>query len=134
VRIAIKKLRYALEIAGDYRAGATAQAVKALRDSQETLGRMHDIEVVNAHVHRAQAHVGTSDPVLADEFRQLVTEGEAECRTLHAQFLLQRTRLSAVADQADRLASRLLTGPRSPASGFVGPVVPGGNGTPAGGS
>lgn len=106
-RIAVKKLRYALEIAGEYRAGATAKAVHALKDIQETLGRLHDLEVLNAHIQRAQVLVGTSDATLAQEFASLVGDAENECRTLHAKFLLDRPRLQAIADQATALGRRL---------------------------
>ena len=91
VRIATKKLRYALEIAAETgQAGAKAQ-LNALKLEQERLGRLHDLQALQKDVQRAQgsSRVGSalSDlTVYADVL-------ERECRGLHARFVEGREAL-----------------------------------------
>ena len=55
VRIAAKKLRYALEIAADGRVPAAQPLVGMLKRAQDTLGRLHDLQVLQHHVAEVQA-------------------------------------------------------------------------------
>src|SRR5688572_16748406 len=50
VRIAIKKLRYALEIANDAGVPGAAVLVRSLKRQQERLGRLHDLELLLKHI------------------------------------------------------------------------------------
>src|SRR3954470_20725987 len=49
VRIAAKKLRYALEIADESGAAPCPGAVRAIKKVQDALGRMHDLQVLQHH-------------------------------------------------------------------------------------
>ena len=88
VRIAAKKLRYALEIAqdaGDTRARTIA---KRLKREQQRLGRLHDLEALLKHVREAEAspRVGAR---LAD-LTAFADALERDCRQVHAEFVEHR--------------------------------------------
>ena len=48
VRIAVKKLRYALEIARDLSGSRATARIRTLKRVQDLLGRMHDLEMLIA--------------------------------------------------------------------------------------
>src|SRR5690349_15455091 len=50
VRIAAKKLRYALEIADESGVAPCAATVRAIKRVQDTLGRLHDLQMLQHHV------------------------------------------------------------------------------------
>jgi CHAD domain-containing protein len=111
VRIALKKLRYGLEITGDLRLASTGSAVKTLKGVQDALGSLHDLEVLNAHVRRVQESVPTARGDLRAELDGLGHEIEDECRSLHATFLAARARLLRVADFTSAICGRLADEP-----------------------
>jgi CHAD domain-containing protein len=88
VRIAAKKLRYGLELAADGGLTAARPLVSALKRTQDNLGRLHDLQVLQAHVAAVQA---------APAGRALPHEGlgaiagriEEECRRLHGKYVAQ---------------------------------------------
>jgi len=95
VRIAAKKLRYALELARDLRAARSTRAVETLKDVQETLGRLHDLDVLAGFAN------GTADgDEMAGAESALVNHLQAEARRLHADYLENRHRLLAIAATA----------------------------------
>ena len=50
VRIAAKKLRYAMELAFDAGVKSASAPVRTVKRAQDTLGRLHDLQVLQAHV------------------------------------------------------------------------------------
>src|SRR5436190_1075168 len=54
VRIETKKLRYGLEIAAESGIRSAAPLVRQLRKAQDTLGRLHDLQVLQEHVAAVQ--------------------------------------------------------------------------------
>jgi CHAD domain-containing protein len=98
VRIAIKKLRYALEIVGQIGARGTGRSqlaghILALKRAQDMLGRMHDFEVLIARTRAVQASAAAPDLRLSGELDQLVRRFETECRLLHGHYMASRLRL-----------------------------------------
>ena len=87
VRIAAKKLRYTLELAADGGTAAAEPLVRALKRVQNTLGRLHDLQVLQHHVAEVQAappvRRGGADGGLDALQRTL----EEECRHLHARYI-----------------------------------------------
>ena len=87
VRIATKKLRYAMEIADESGAAPSALLVRTLRKGQDTLGRLHDLQVLQHHVSEVAAsphtHRPTPDAALAILSRSI----EDECRHLHGRYV-----------------------------------------------
>ncbi len=98
VRIAAKKLRYTLELAADGGVAAARPLVRMLKRQQDTLGRLHDLQVLQHHVAEVQAappsHRSGSDAGLEALKRGL----EAECRHLHAKYLASHTSLLQVSE------------------------------------
>lgn len=114
VRIAAKKLRYALELAGESHLATTARLQSRLKRVQDTLGDLHDLEILDAFAQAASAMPDTEAE--RDTLAALRGHLQAECRRLHAKFLGARSKLVAVADQArDRVALRVVV-PVDPAT------------------
>ena len=88
VRIAAKKLRYALEIAQDAGDTRARTIVKRLKGEQQRLGRLHDLEALLRHVREAEAspRVGAR---LAD-LTAFADALERDCRQVHAEFVEHR--------------------------------------------
>jgi CHAD domain-containing protein len=86
VRIATKKLRYAMEIAADGRIKAAAGPVRTLKRTQDTLGRLHDLQILQSHVAAVQAASSRRTPTDAglDVIARML---EDECRHLHARYV-----------------------------------------------
>lgn len=108
VRIAAKKLRYTFELAAD--AGVTRRRVPArrLKAVQDTLGRLHDIEVLTLLMHEFPLP-GPLMPLWVHDVEQLRQRLEAECRRLHSGFLGQRRELLQAASAAVVTATRIRT-------------------------
>ena len=89
VRIAVKKLRYALELVADSRLAPARPMVNTLKRAQETLGRLHDLQVIEHHVAAVQAlpptRRGADDGGLDIIARMLADE----CRHIHARYVKQ---------------------------------------------
>ena len=88
VRIATKRLRYVLELAGDTGEARTRRAVRDARSVQETLGRLHDLDVL-AGLMQGLIAAAAGEPWQAPlEAARLHVE--RECRELHGQYVAQR--------------------------------------------
>ena len=59
VRIDTKKLRYALELIADARIAAVRPLVNTLKRAQDTLGKLHDLQVIEQHVAAVQAAISS---------------------------------------------------------------------------
>jgi len=103
VRIAAKKLRYALEVAGETRAAATAAAVTRLKTLQDELGHLHDLQVVSGFVTQVPPTAGRRAAL-----ERLATVLDTQCRGLHAGFLDERDELAALAERVrERVVPRI---------------------------
>ena len=110
VRIAAKKLRYALELAQDGGVAAAAKHVRALKRTQANLGRLHDLQILQQHVAAAQAApVGRSVP--HEGLGAVAGRIEEECRRLHGKYVAHIPQLLELAaavrtDVVPRLTAR----------------------------
>ena len=104
VRIAAKKLRYALEFVDDTGEARTKPTVRQLKDIQGTLGRLHDLEVLASLVQDVTFSTGCREPWQLDleHFRLTL---DHECRELHSQYVARREELLSVCQKARRVAS-----------------------------
>ncbi len=98
-RLAVKKLRYAAELAGevgDKRVGADIATLKA---AQDLLGRLHDLEVLLIRAREAQASVRKPDLIARRDLDSIVHVLEDQCRQLHARYMRERPELMAIANR-----------------------------------
>ncbi|MEW6321389.1 MAG: CHAD domain-containing protein [Acidobacteriota bacterium] len=97
VRVAVKKLRYALEIRREITRSRASSHIKRLKAMQDALGRMHDLDVLIGWTRQAQALSAETDRSGARALDRLVRALEAECRELHAAYMADRDGLAALA-------------------------------------
>jgi CHAD domain-containing protein len=105
VRIAAKKLRYAVELAADSGVRSAAPLVPKLKRVQDLLGRLHDMQVLQAHIATVQAGAAVGRPGMHEGLEQMAAFVESECRHLHARYLANVT---AIEEVCAAVASRVL--------------------------
>jgi len=101
-RIAIKKLRYALEIADGTGERLIAHALDDLKSAQSVLGKLHDHQVLLDELEPPTD--GSSDPAAAEQITLVVQVVEAENRNLHRRYLGMRSRLFDICKSETRPA------------------------------
>jgi CHAD domain-containing protein len=98
VRIAVKKLRYAMEIARELRASRAVAHLRTLKRVQDLLGRMHDLEVLIARTRALQSTANVRDLKLSGDLDRLVRVLEMDCRQLHVRYMNERKSLLTICD------------------------------------
>jgi CHAD domain-containing protein len=103
-RIAVKKCRYAVEIAGETGVGpGVDDMLRFLKNTQDVLGDLHDrqilIDELSAMAAPAPADI---DP---EHIRLVIQIVEAECRELHAKYLKRRARLLEICERLKSMHS-----------------------------
>jgi len=122
VRIALKKLRYAVEVSAEIdlaparasiaslraaqreRAGVgpreprkkTNPNLRTLKYGQDVLGGLHDVQVLIDRVRQLQAPLAPPDITAWREVDTVVTSLENDCRRLHARYMRARPALLAI--------------------------------------
>lgn len=86
VRIAAKKLRYAVELGADAGIKGAAVLARTLRKAQNTLGQLHDLQVLLAHVAAVQAEPARR-PATDAGLEIIAGALERECRHLHGRYV-----------------------------------------------
>lgn len=99
-RIAVKKLRYAVEVAADSGIWRPHRLLKDLRRIQGTLGQIHDAQVLaDAIGSLVPGHVGSVGVMSLEELL------EREITRHQAEYMKRRDRLFAIADGCTRTAA-----------------------------
>jgi CHAD domain-containing protein len=107
VRIALKKFRYAVELAGELRQDPTIAAqLKTLKRNQDLLGRWHDRQVLIDRVRQAQASLTPPSVASWSRLDTIVMGLESDCRRLHGRYLREAAALVAACDRVRSLPSR----------------------------
>jgi CHAD domain-containing protein len=101
-RIALKKFRYAVEIADAAGVAPFAEPIAVLKKAQDILGEVHDREMIAGLLERHADDDGVRDRDLA-LVRDLLG---AEARALHRRYLTRRPSLFAICRGVPRVASR----------------------------
>jgi CHAD domain-containing protein len=109
-RIALKKLRYALELHADARGGKVTADLRLLKRMQELLGRLHDLQVLINRVRRVQASLSPPNLTAWRNLDTLVVALEQSCRRLHARYVGER---EALLELCDRLTRRTIPASRA---------------------
>jgi CHAD domain-containing protein len=107
VRIAVKKLRYALEIARDLSGSRATARIRTLKRVQDLLGRMHDLEMLIARTRAIQSGAGAPNLNLSADLDRLVRRLENECRRLHVRYMNERKALLRICDYVSAREARL---------------------------
>ena len=108
VRIATKQLRYALEFAADTSEARTKVTVRRLKDIQESLGRLHDLEILQSMI-QDLSFPGAQPEAWNGELEALRRELDRECRELHSVYVGERAMLLELSDTAMQVATRIWT-------------------------
>jgi CHAD domain-containing protein len=103
VRIALKKLRYALEVALETTGVPSATDLRALKRGQDVLGRLHDLQILIDRVRQIQASIDPPDLTMWRNIDVLTTALENDCRRLHARFMRHQAAVRAICDRVNRL-------------------------------
>jgi CHAD domain-containing protein len=112
VRIAIKKLRYAAEMAREVGGQRLAADITTLKSAQGLLGRLHDLEALLTSARELQASPSPPDLSAWNELGSLVHAIERDCRRLHARYMGARAKLIALAGRmtADKTVAEAVHG------------------------
>jgi CHAD domain-containing protein len=97
VRIAVKKLRYAVELSAEAAGERAGQELRVLKRGQDLLGRMHDLQVLIDEVRQTQASLAPPSVIVWRDLDTMVGTLEDDCRRLHARYMRMREALGAVA-------------------------------------
>ena len=87
VRIAVKKLRYTLELARELSGSRAMAAIRMLKEAQDLLGRMHDLEILIARTRALQGSPIGVNLRLSGDLDRVVRRLENECRQLHGHYM-----------------------------------------------
>jgi CHAD domain-containing protein len=93
VRVAAKKLRYALEIQRELSSSRSRTHLNRLRTQQDLLGRMHDLEILIDRTREVQSALPARDRRGMAELDSLIRVLEDECREGHAAYMHARPAL-----------------------------------------
>jgi CHAD domain-containing protein len=99
VRVAAKKLRYALEIQRELTRSRSTVYLNRTRLQQDLLGRMHDLEILIDRARGAQARLAPRDRRGMAELKALIRILEDECRAGHAAYMQAKPTLLRMCDQ-----------------------------------
>jgi CHAD domain-containing protein len=97
VRIAVKKLRYALELVAYGRSQRESRDIDGLKATQDLLGRLHDLEILIRRARHEQASLSPLTLIAWRELDSLISALEDDCRTLHAHYMSDRLELLRIA-------------------------------------
>ena len=109
VRIAVKKLRYAMEIVRDLSGSRATVRIMTLKRAQDLLGRIHDLEVLIARTRAIQGSPNAPTLRVSADMDLLVRRLERECRRLHGRYIAARAPLLAICDYASGVTPRRRT-------------------------
>jgi CHAD domain-containing protein len=90
VRIAAKKLRYAMEIARELKRSRATARISQVKRLQDLLGRIHDFEILIERTRQVQTEATATDRRIATDLDALVHALEGECRTDHGIYMRRR--------------------------------------------
>lgn len=98
VRIEAKKLRYALEIQRELTRSRSTARLTRLKQQQDLLGRVHDLEVLIERTREVQARLAPTNRRAMAELNRLIRAVEDECREGHSAYMRGRPALLKLCD------------------------------------
>ena len=106
VRIAAKKLRYAVEVGAEASRMDRRAELRVLRRTQDMLGHLHDLQMLIERVRRAQASQDPPDPAAWRQLDDFLADVEQQCRLLHARYVRERSSVRVVCTRLMGRAAR----------------------------
>lgn len=94
VRIAVKKLRYTLELAQDAFGRQWSRRITALKLQQGLLGHLHDLQVLVRHIRSLESELVSSRGPIADAMTVIRRDLDAASRRLHGTWLKHAKKVS----------------------------------------
>lgn len=94
VRLAVKKLRYTLEVAQETLGRKLGPRIRALKVEQGRLGDLHDLQVLVSHIRDLEDELVSDRGPIARALEDIRRDLDAESRRLHA-YWLRHAKLSA---------------------------------------
>lgn len=98
VRIAAKKLRYAMEIERELKRSRVTARIRQLKTLQDVLGHMHDLHVLAEHTRAVQAGLAGNDRRLIEDLDALIVTIEEDARTEHGKYMRKREAILKLLD------------------------------------
>jgi CHAD domain-containing protein len=105
VRVAVKKLRYSLEVVRELSRSRATARIRSLKQTQDLLGRMHDLEVLIARTRAVQSSSSAPNLKVSADLDRLVRALERECRQLHGHYMASRESLQRICDAVEHEAT-----------------------------
>jgi CHAD domain-containing protein len=96
VRVAAKKLRYALEVDRELARSRAMARINRLKALQDALGDIHDYEILIERTREVQTDLAATDRALSNELERLVLTLETTCRDGHAAYLRDRAHINTL--------------------------------------
>ena len=106
VRLDVKKLRYALELSAEAGGLPASPDLRALKRTQDLLGRLNDLNVLIDRIRDIQASLDPPNIVAWRELQALSIALENSARRLHARYMRERPALEAIVDGLVAKAAR----------------------------
>lgn len=116
VRIAVKKMRYALELVRELSGSRATARINTLKNAQDLLGRMHDLEVLIGRVRAVQGSSSAANLRLSAGLDRLVRRLETECRQFHGHYMALRKKVISVCEHTLTEAESSRANPKSSAA------------------
>ena len=102
VRIALKKFRYAMEISCEAAGIKASPEIKTLKKYQDTLGHLHDMQLLIDRIRELQPTVTPRDLTMWRKIDGVIASLEDECRRMHAKFVRQQPDIRAIAERVSK--------------------------------
>jgi CHAD domain-containing protein len=116
VRIALKKFRYALEIAAEVAGHKRSPDTRTLKRHQDTLGRLHDLQLLIDRIRGLHPTMASPDLTTWRKIDAVIVGLEDACRRLHAKFVRHQGEIRAICDRVSRAAGSAPKARRAAAS------------------
>jgi CHAD domain-containing protein len=110
VRIAMKKLRYGLELDAEAQGLKSPADLRQLKRIQALLGRLHDLQVLVDRVRQRQASLAPPSVAVWRDLDTLIISLEQRCRRLHARYVGERQALIEICERCGAKGARPGTG------------------------